>query len=292
MPASVNSTRPSGTTSTLPRNNADSVSAWLVSTQAAAARLAESKQREIDTEQARIASARRDGTPYSTEMLLSLRRDLSAARDILRRASVASPLSIDPPGDRAKSLEVLGVGIHDLNGVYVSVGGLLPGTAQPPSPAAFDPPVVDLSTVFIQETTARTPTAMTGWIPGAFLEVISFTAFWRGGRRVPLADRVRDWWRRIDDVWAAARRQDRPVSIPVMIRPMNLVGPVYLNMWPDFSLADCLPHLREMLRRHPEVGDRHAIASITALGGRTLAEHAPLIPQLGDGRLVITMEAA
>lgn len=162
----------------------DRIAAWTLNVRSTAARLVESKQREIDAEQARVVAARRERVSYSVAPLNALRRELTVSRDLLRGASALDALPLEAPVDHANGSQVLGNSLRTLTDVFVSAGGLLPNVPAPTAPATFESPIIDLPTVFINETIERHSSAMVAWVVALFLEVLSFVALWRGGRRV------------------------------------------------------------------------------------------------------------
>jgi hypothetical protein len=273
------------------RSEATKTAEWTLVLRTSAARLVEAKQQEVDTEQLRLAAARRERVPYSTDALSALRRELTKTREVLRNASAIQSLPITAPPDTAEASKILQASLRGLTDVYVSSSGFMPTLSPPPVPVLFEPPIVDLPTMFVHETMAWQTSAMVGWAIAVALEALSFIALWRGGRRVALAARVREWWRRGDELKNAILRRDPPVNLPIILQPMGLAGSVFLNVAPDFSLDDCMPRLEETLTKHPDVADKR-IASIAAAAGRTINKYEPLVPQLAGGRLVITLEEA
>lgn len=273
------------------RAESQKVSAWTLNLRTATNRVVEGKQREVEAEQARIAAARRERIPYSTAVLAGLRRELVSARNVAQKAATLEPLPLAAPVDHVNAADILGATFRSLIDIYVPVSGLLTAVPEPPAPTAFQAPVVDLPTLFMHETAARNGSATVGWAIALLLEELSFIALWRGGQRVPLAARVREWWRRAADLKDAILRRNLPVALPIMLEPMGLAGAIYLNVSPDFTLSDCMPRLRDTLSKHPDIGAARNVLSITGAGGKALDEHAPLMQQLAGSRLVITLEA-
>ena len=247
------------------------------------------KQKEVESTQTQVTAARRAGQPYSTDTLTSLRRELAALRDVAAKTAMVQTPSLAPPADRTKAIEGLGAAFQALTDAYVRASVVMPALLPPTAPAAFEPLVTDLSTLFLTETQRWTPDAKVGWGVALLIEILSFIAIWRGGRRVPLADRIREWWRRAADLKAAALRRESTTSLAIRLEPSGLSGTVYLRVGEGFTVGDCLPRIEETLANHPALVTCR-INRLTTADGQPIQPDRSLLPQLAGQPLVAVLE--
>lgn len=263
--------------------------AWILSSRTAIGQAVAAKQKEMESTQTQVTTARRAGQPYSTDTLTSLRRELAELRDVAAKAASTQSPSLAPPADRTKAIEGLGAAFRAVTDTYVRSSVVVPTLVPPAAPAAFEPPVTDLSTLFLTETQRWTPDAKVGWGVALLIEILSFVAIWRGGRRVPLADRVREWWRRAADLNLAIRRQESTTSLAIRLEPSGLSGTLYLRVGDGFTVRDCLPRIEETLAKHPALGACR-INRLTTTDGQLVQPDRPLLPQLAGQPLVAVLE--
>ena len=260
-------------------------SEWLLNARTGAAQLLATTQADITTEQARVAAARRDNQPYSTDALTGLRRRTTATRDVAKQAAAIPSLPVEPPTDRASANDQSDALFRGLADLYPSATAILPTLPAPPRPEAFEPPAVDLKTLFVTETSKRSGPAVMAWGSACLLECLGFIALWRGGRRVAFGTRIRDWRRRTGDASRAVFSNEEPVTLSITVEPVGIAGIVYLRLHEQFTANECLPMIQDTLSKHPLIGKR-SIARLKSSAGRDIQANEPLLAQLGGRSLV------
>jgi hypothetical protein len=263
--------------------------AWLVAFRTAATKAAAETQAQVDAEQLRVAAARRDKTPYSTEDLARSRRRLADTRDAMKRASAVTSLSVEAPADRAQASVQIDRLFRSLTDVYIPALSLV-AIAPPPSPGVFEPPAVDVLTLFVNETGGRTPRAVSAWISAFVLEILGFMSLYLGGRRTPLADRIRDWKSRLAAPWRALTEIDgASVSLSLLLLPSGRTASCVLRAPHDVTAAEAWPLIYRTLATFPDMAGCR-LREMRAENGTRVSGDRPLCYQLGDGALVLVLE--
>jgi len=262
---------------------------WLVSSRTTLGHAVAAKQKEIDAAQTEITQARRAGQPYSSDRLLSLRREMVGLRDLSNRAAGVQPPSITAPADRPAAEEALSATARAITDTYIRSVVAVPAITPAPTPVAFEPPATDLSTLFLNETLRWTEDAKVGWSVALLIEALSFVAIWRGGRRIPLAARVRAWRGRLQDLKAALGSSEPATALSVRLEPIGLHGTVFLRVGSDFTASDCLPRIEETLANHQAIAG-YRINRLTTSDGAAIDTATPLLPQLAGQPLVAVLE--
>ena len=262
---------------------------WLTTSRTTLGHAVADKQKEVDAAQAGIAQARRAKQTYTSDRLLALRRELGVLRELANRSAAVPSPSITAPANQTSAIEALGDAAKAITDTYIRSVITVPSITTPPTPSAFEPPVTDLSTLFLNETVRWTEDAKVGWIVALLIEALSFVALWRGGRRVPLATRVRAWKARIQDLKAALGSSEPATALQVRLEPMGLSGTIFLRVGNDFTVSDCLPRIEETLANHQAITG-YRINRLSTSDGATIDPKTPLLPQLAGQPLIAVME--
>jgi len=261
-------------------------STWALDSRTQIARLAVATQTEIAAEQTRVTAARREAVPYSAEQLGALRRRLRALNEVARQVGAIQPLPVQPPNDRVKAFEQIGAMFDNLNDAYPAASLHVPALQSPPRAGRFEPPAVDLKSLFVAETLAKSPSATFSWGAALMLEALGFVALWKGGRRISASSRIYDKRHRGRQLWRAL--VGKAPATPVLFSvgsPVDLTGTWYAPFAGDFTPSECLPVLKEMLAGHPRMESLTIRRLMSGTG--ELQHHLPLLPQLAGSPLII-----
>lgn len=269
---------------------AGKIETYLIRARTAFQQQLDSTQVEHEAEQRRFAIARRDRAPYSLDPLRTLRRQLNATAELQRKADAIRPLPIEPPADQAKALEELGRAFREAVDLHVAAASTLIGLEAPPRYDSFTPPERDIQSVLFAETARGSWPAVVAWGMALWIELTCFAALWRGGRRVPLATRIRErrrWWR---DLVSAILGRDPVTVLDITIEPLHVRGSLRVALPPDHFAFECRPLLEDAVRNLPTVGRHCRLGRLTNADGEEIDEDTPLIPQLNGEPLIVWIE--
>lgn len=267
----------------------EKISQYLLGLTTALRRQAVATQSEIDAERRRAASARHEGTTYSGDALRALQRKLATAREVERRIPSLPRLPIDePPADAARAqIDAVYRGIAD---VHASASLVLASPPMLPSYQPFSPPSSDLQSVVAEESRKMTWRAMSAWGAALWVELLPLLALWRGGRKIPLAARVRQWRSRTRDTFDAMRGRQEPDALSIVIEPLHVRGIVRVAAPAEYTLTDCAPLLEEAVESLTTVLGPYQVSRVSNARGDMLDEGLPLLPQLRGEPLVLSVE--
>ena len=223
---------------------ADKVSKYLVQLRSALRQNAGAIQAGIEAERRRAAEARQEGQPYPTEPLRALQRKVGSSRDLERRISAFDSPPLEAPDESAAGAR-LDRAFRDLDDLQATAATILPAPPGRPVYEPYAPPSSDLQSVLGEETRRGSWSAMTAWGAAFWVELLPLLALWRGGRKITLASRVRQWRLRITETHEALRSRRQPPPLPIVIEPLQVRGLVRVTSAPEYTLGECTPLLQQ-----------------------------------------------